>query len=125
MTAYKPEIAESVNFGSRSEPGILAADLWARELMKRCDTHLFNVRARARLQWNNLAATKRLQFHCTLRREMARTFDEVPELAGFYHAAYEQGREKRKLTDNLSNRFRFFCLFSMVGGSGTIPSLFR
>lgn len=29
MTKYKPEIAESVSFGSRSEPGIQAADLWA------------------------------------------------------------------------------------------------
>jgi hypothetical protein len=117
MTAYKPEIAESVIFGSRSEPGIQAADLWARELMKRCDTHLFNDRARARSQWNNLAATKRFQFHFTLGREMARTFDEVPELAGFNHAAYEQWREKRKLTDNLSNRFSYVSSGETVGKS--------
>jgi len=107
MTAYKPEIAESVSIGSRSEPGIQAADLWARELMKRCDTHLFSDRARARPQWNILAATKRFPFHFTLGRELARTFDEVPELAGFNHAAYEEWRERQKLTDNLSNRFRY------------------
>ncbi len=33
MTAHKPKLAESVSFGNRSEPGIEAADLWARELM--------------------------------------------------------------------------------------------
>ena len=117
MRAYKPEIAESVSFGSRSEPGIQAADLWARELMKRCDTHLFNDRARARPQWNILAATKRFQFHFTLGRELARTFDEVPELAGFNHAAYEQWRKNQKLTDNLSNRFRYVSSVETAGKS--------
>jgi hypothetical protein len=67
MTAYKPEIAASVSFGSRSDPGIQTADLWARDLMKRCDTHLFNDRARARPQWNILAATKRFQYSGALR----------------------------------------------------------
>jgi hypothetical protein len=57
---------------------------------------------RARPQWSILAATKRFQFRFTLGRELARTLDEVPELAGFNHAAYERWREKRKLTDNLS-----------------------
>ncbi len=75
--------------------------------MKRCDTHLFSDRARPRPQWSILAATKRFQFHFTLGRELARTLGEVPELAGFNHAAYEQWREKRKLTDNLSNRFLY------------------
>jgi len=107
ITAHKPDIADAVRFGSREEPGIQAADLWARELMKRCDTHLFDDRARARTQWNILAATKRFPFHFMLGRELARTLDEVPELAGFDHAAYEQWRENLKLTDNLSNRFRY------------------
>jgi len=117
MTAYKPEIAESVRFGSRSEPGIQAADLWARELMKRCDTHLFDDRARARPQWNMLAATKRFQFHFTLGRELARTLDEVPELEGFNHTAFEQWREAQKLTDNLSNRFRYVASVDTAGKS--------
>jgi hypothetical protein len=70
-------------------------------------THLFNDRARSRPQWNTLAATKRFQFHFTLGHELARTFDEVPELARFNHAAYERWREKRKLAGNLSNRLRY------------------
>lgn len=85
--------------------------------MKRCDTHLFNDRARARPQWNILAATKRFQFHFTLGRELARTFDEVPELAGFNHAAYEQWRKNQKLTDNLSNRFRYVSSVETAGKS--------
>ena len=71
--------------GQLCEPrraGVQAADLWARELMKRCDTHLFNDRARARPQWNTLMGTKRFQFHFTLGRELAQTLDETPLLAG-------------------------------------------
>jgi hypothetical protein len=107
ITAHKPDITATVSFGSRGEPGIQAADLWARELMKRCDTHLFNDRARPRPQWTVLAGTKRFQFHFTLGRELAQTLDETPKLAGFNHADYEQWREKQKLADNLSNRFRY------------------
>jgi hypothetical protein len=107
ITAYKPDIVESVTFGSRSEPGVQAADLWGRELMKRCDTHLFDDRARPRPQWNILARTKRFQFHFTLGRELAQTIDEAPELVGFNHSDYERWRERKKLVDNLSNRFRY------------------
>jgi hypothetical protein len=107
IKAHKPDITETVSFGSRSEPGIQAADLWVRELMKRCDTHLFDDRARPRPQWTVLASTKRFQFHFTLGCELAQTLDETSELPGFNHAGYEQWREKQKLTDNLSNRFRY------------------
>ena len=107
ITAYKPETTERVSFASRQEPGIQAADLWARELMKRCDTHLFNDRARPRPQWNILASTKRFQFHFTLGRELAKTLDETPILAGFDHSEYEQWRVRNKMADNLSNRFRY------------------
>lgn len=85
--------------------------------MKRCDTHLFNDRARAQTQWNMLAATKRFQFHFTLGRELARTFDGVPELEGFNHDAYEQWRERQKLTDNLSNRFHYVADVDKAGKS--------
>jgi hypothetical protein len=39
ITAHKPDNTGKVSFASRAEPGVQAADLWARELMKRCDTH--------------------------------------------------------------------------------------
>ena len=51
ITAHKPDNTGKVSFASRAEPGVQAADRWARELMKRCDTHLFNDRARARPSW--------------------------------------------------------------------------
>ena len=50
---------------------------------------------------------KRFPFHFTLGSELARTLDEVPELPGFDHAAYERWREKEIVGDNLSNRFRY------------------
>lgn len=115
ITAHKPDNAGKVSFSSRAEPGIQAADLWARELMKRCDTHLFDDRAHARPQWNTLASTKRFQFHFTLGRELAQTLDETPLLAGLSPEDYERWRSANRLVDNLSNRFRYA---SMVAGAG-------
>jgi hypothetical protein len=115
ITARKPENAGKVGFASRGEPAIQAADLWVRELMKRCDTHLFNDRARARPQWNTLMGTKRFQFHFTLGRELAQTLEETPLLAGLNHADYERWRSENRLVDNLSNRFRYA---SLVAGAG-------
>jgi len=110
IIAYKPENANKISFASREEPGIQGADLWVRELMKRCDTHLYNDRARPRPQWNTLAGTKRFQFHFTLGREFSRTLQETPMLPGFDHSEYEQWRISKKLVDNLSNRFRYVAL---------------
>jgi hypothetical protein len=116
VAAYKPEMMGSVSFASRREPGIQAADLWARELMKRCDTHLFDDRARPRASWNILAATKRFPFHFTLGRELAQTLNETPDLPGFSQPDYEQWRESRNLNDSLSNRFRYVAGID-VGGA--------
>jgi hypothetical protein len=107
IAAHKPHAAERVSFASRKEPGIQAADIWARELMKRCDTHLYDDRARPRLQWITLASSKRFQFHFTLGRELAQTLSETQTLAGFDHSDYERWRAGNKLADNLSNRFRY------------------
>ena len=105
-----------VSFASRVEPGIQAADLWVRELMKRCDTHLFDDRAHARPQWNTLMCTKRFQFHFTLGRELSQALDATPFLAGLNHADYERWRAENKLIDNLSNRFRYASLMAGAGG---------
>ena len=115
MAAHKPEALESLDFTDRQEPGIQTADLWAREFMKRCDTHLFDDRARPRLQWTILARTKRFQFHLTLGRELAQTLDETPDLPGFNHEEYERWRKSLKLTDNLSNRFRYVSTIDQTG----------
>ena len=117
ITGYKSEAVESLDFTDRREPGIQAADLWAREFMKRCDTHLHDDRARPRPQWNTLARTKRFQFHLTLGRELAQTLDETPDLPGFNHEEYERWREALKLTDNLSNRFRYVSTIDQTGGA--------
>jgi hypothetical protein len=41
LSHYRGDVVEKMNFGTRKEPGIQGADIWARELMKRCDSHLF------------------------------------------------------------------------------------
>jgi hypothetical protein len=108
ITTYRAVVGEKVSFGSRKEPGIQAADLWARELMKRCDSHLFNDRVRPRPHWNTLIRTKRFRFHFTSASEFSQILADVPTLLGFDHSSYERWRAAGKLVDNLSNRFRYF-----------------
>jgi hypothetical protein len=110
ITNYKNTIVEKVSFGTRKEPGIQAADLWARELMKRCDTHVFNQRANPRPQWVALANTKRFRFKFLLGSELVRDMEHAGEVFELDHADYEEWRNKHKLIDNLSNRFRWFAM---------------
>jgi|SRR5579864_2521743 len=107
ITYYKPAIVKNVSFATRKEPGIQAADLWARELMKRCDTHLFNQSAKPRPQWTSLIGSKRFKFKFVVGHELAHDMNEAGEMRGFNHADYEKWRTKNRLIDNLSNRFRY------------------
>ena len=109
LSQYRDNIVETIAFGTRKEPGIQAADLWAREVMKRCDSHLFDLRSTPRTQWSTLMGTKRFKFK----------FMRVPDLLSELKAAeqytvsqsdYETWRVKHKLLDNLSNRFRWFAM---------------
>ena len=108
ITAYKPHTVEKISFATRKEPGVQAADLWARELMKRCDTHLFNERANPRPQWKTIINTKRFKFGFTVGHQFAETMKQMETMPVIDHADYEQWRVNNKLVDNLSHRFRYF-----------------
>ena len=110
LSHYRDNIVDKVGFASREELGIQAADLWARELMKRCDTHLFDQSASARPQWDVLMATKRFTFKFILADELAREMEQASKEYQLDHADYESWRRKHNVVDNLSNRFRWLAL---------------
>ena len=113
LSHYKNEVVEQVSFGTRREPGIQAADIWARELMKRFDTHLFNQKAKPRPQWNTLLNTRRFRFKFILGDQLRRDMDQAAEsyqASDELHDEYERWRGQHKLVDNLSNRFRWFAM---------------
>ena len=113
LTHYRDDVIEKVSFGTRKEPGIQGADLWARELMKRCDTHLFNSRANSRPQWNTLLGTRRFKFKFVLGDQFKKDMDDAAvdyQVSDELHAEYDKWRHKHRLVDNLSNRFRWFAM---------------
>jgi hypothetical protein len=110
ITSYKSIIIDKVSFASRKEPGIQAADLWARELMKRCDSYLFSDRANPRPQWTTLVSTKRFRFKFVLGYQFAQDLEEAGEMPGLNHTEYEEWRATHKLVDSLSNRFQYFSM---------------
>ena len=113
LSHYKDDVVEKVSFGTRKEPGIQGADLWARELMKRCDSHLFNSRTNPRPQWNTLLGTRRFRFKFVLGDQFQKDMDDAAveyQVSDELHAEYEEWRRKHRLVDNLSNRFRWFAM---------------
>jgi hypothetical protein len=113
LSHYRNDVVERVSFDTRKEPGIQGADLWARELMKRCDSQLLNSRAAPRQQWNTLLGTKRFKFQFVLGDQFKRELDEAAvsyQESDQLHEEYDGWRRKHRLVDNLSNRFRWFAI---------------
>jgi hypothetical protein len=106
IAQYVTDMSEKVSFCTRREPGIQAADLWARELMKRYDAHLHNRYINPRPQWLTLVGTKRFRYKFTLKGDMVGQFKEAESRADGLEEEYEAWRTKNALVDNLSNRFR-------------------
>jgi hypothetical protein len=110
---YRDDVVEKVSFGTRKEPGIQGADIWARELMKRCDSHLFDSRGNPRAQWNTLLDTKRFKFKFVLGEQFKKDMDDAAvgyQVSDEMHTEYDGWRGKHRLVDNLSNRFRWFAM---------------
>jgi hypothetical protein len=102
-------LAEKVSFASRKEPGIQAADLWAREVMKYLERYLENMPTRTTrksmlaLEATNLFGADYLmeEFYKSMRVK----YQELVEMTGVAPSAYLQWLAKRH--DNQSNRILF------------------
>jgi hypothetical protein len=99
-------LADKVSFATRKELGIQAADLWAREVMKRLEGHLQGRTARKSI----LALEKTKLFGADLLLEgfYQGLKDKMPMLQkreGLYYQNYLQWLGKRQ--DNQSNRITY------------------
>jgi len=108
--ATKPRMAKELVFSSRMEIGIQAADLWARELMKRLDGELFSDRYISRIQWQSLYVTRRFggdflmaEHYQDLKRQMA----DLQIKSGVNETEYGAWLRERRLPDNQSNRILY------------------
>jgi hypothetical protein len=103
-------LPERIKFANRSEIGIQAADLWAREIMKFFDGNLFSESYEPRVQWTALTSSRRfggdLQF-ATYFDDMKRKMPELESLTGMSGRKYREWLQKKRRHDNQSNRIRY------------------
>jgi hypothetical protein len=98
--------ADKISFATRKEPGIQAADLWAREVMKRLEGHLENRPPRKSI----LALQKTKLFGADLLLEgfyegLKSKMPMLQKREGLYFQDYLQWLGKRQ--DNSSNRITY------------------
>ena len=102
--------AQKISFSSRSEIGIQAADVWVRELMKRCDGHLFSDRYDPRPQWKMLQCSGRFGANVVLAehfQDLKRQRSTVQEQTGVSPEKYGAWLTTKGIRDNQSNRIRY------------------
>ena len=99
-----------LSFACRDEVGVQAADLWARELMKRCDSLLFNDRSNPRPQWKLLSDSRRIKADFMRGSDFARDMEEQSDKMAVNPDDYDKWRAENRLVDNLSNRFRYHAI---------------
>lgn len=110
ITQFRNDMVEKISFATRREPGVQAADLWVREVMKRADSHLRNEPPNERPQLKTLLATKRFRAKLRIGSDLAEDLAEagaISNQADRMGGEYDAWIKKHKLMDNLSNRFRF------------------
>lgn len=99
-------LAEKVSFASRKEPGIQAADLWAREVMKGLEGHLENRPRRKSML--ALGATNLFGADYLLEgfyKDMKAQYHKIQKQVGVYPHGYLQWLGNRQ--DNESNRILY------------------
>jgi hypothetical protein len=106
----RPDLAEELTFSPRSEIGIQAADLWARELMKRLDGELFSSRYVSRIQWQVLTDTKRFGGHLQMAgyfEGMSKNMEAIQEREGVRSSEYVAWLNRKGLDHNQTNCIRY------------------
>jgi hypothetical protein len=103
-------LSEEISFGSRKSVGIQAADLWARELMKRFDSCLFDERSTERPQWNMLMRTKRFGADFVYGgyfADLRARYESISTELGMNPSEYRAWLVKKRRQDNQSNRILY------------------
>jgi hypothetical protein len=105
-----PYLAKELEIISRSEIGIQAADLYAREVMKHLDNEVGLVKRPMRRSLKALQDAKR--FGCNLHmreyfQDFKTKFDDIAKGAGISIEEYRQWLREHKQADSISSRHRF------------------
>ncbi len=99
-----------IRFAARTEIGIQAADLWARELMKFLDGSVFSKDYVPRPQWTTLIGTRRfggdLQF-AEYFEDMKLKMPALEAQTGMSRAGYLAWLQRKRRQDNQSNRITY------------------
>jgi hypothetical protein len=112
ITQFRDDMVEKISFATRREPGVQAADLWVREVMKRADSHLRREPAYVRPYLKTLLGTNRFKAKLSSAEEMAETYDQITTDTGELEEEFHSWISANRLIDNLSNRFRFMAMRS-------------
>lgn len=104
-------VAEKIRFASRkNSPPLQAADLWAREAMKRFDSSLFDESSQPRPRWIALESTHRFGADFRTRQyfeSMKSQMGKLGKKTDMSQEEYRRWLESKKRQDNQSNRLDY------------------
>jgi hypothetical protein len=103
-----PLVSEKISFATRKEIGIQAADLWAREAMKRFDGQLFSANVQPRPQWITLRESKRFDaelLDCSHFENLKLRMSKMQQELGMKPEEYRAWLKQTGRQDSQSNRF--------------------
>jgi len=105
-----PFLRKTLTIASRTDVGIQAADLYAREVMKHLDNTVGPVMRPTRRSMETLIATKRFGCDLHLRdffEDFRKKFDSIAESAGMSEDLYREWLTKTSKADSISSRHRY------------------
>jgi hypothetical protein len=103
-------LEKTITFESRSVPGVQAADLLAREMMKHLDNMVGPAKRPERRSMEALRKTHRIGGDLHLRdffQDFRRQFDEISAKAGMSAERYREWLRQRRLADSISSRHMY------------------
>jgi hypothetical protein len=114
-------LAEKISFASRKYVGIQAADLWAREMMKRFDSFIRDDRSTPRLQWQMLRETNRFygEFICSgYFEDFKARYDSISAEVGMNQNEYQEWLVRKRRQDNQTNRIEYMMMVDALERAG-------
>ena len=105
-----PFLRKTLEIASRSDVGVQAADLYAREVMKHLDNLIGPVKRPVRRSMETLMATHRFGCDLHLRdffEDFRKNFDAIAASAGMSQEHYREWLTKNGQADSISSRHRY------------------
>ncbi len=105
---YNPALHETLDFSSRKEVGIQAADLWTRELMKSADDHIETDGANQRSYFKRFADSQRFGCRVIMKDYFRGWAAALGKVEKEVLSEYDEWRQRKNVkADNICERFRY------------------